>query len=97
MATQVISAIDQSLTEVRIFDFNFVPDLEAGATIVSAIAVHIPPSGVASPVTVGTIVAGVVPVKLGPLTAFGQHYLDCIATVSDGEKLQIRLAFKCEY
>ena len=100
MATLVFAPIEQSTQEVkRIWQFDFTPDMPTGVTLVSATAVHVPPSGAPLTPVVGTIVAGVVPVALGKLRVTGLHYLDCLATYSnpDAEVSHIRLAIPCNY
>lgn len=81
---------DQGKAEIRTHYFSFVNDLPAGVSVSSATATHYPPSGSASTPTVGAAVSNVVPVTLGVQTVDGDHYLDCLATLSDGEKSQIR-------
>jgi hypothetical protein len=99
MATIVIEDRPQGRAEVRQRDFDFGPDLETGATILSVTAAHRPPSGTPSTAYVGTIVGSVVPVKLGPINndvpLGGQHILDCFATMNtpDSEVSQIRVLF----
>jgi hypothetical protein len=83
----------QSLDEVRQWDFDFSAELEGAATISSATAEHFPPSGAAATPTVGTIVSGVVPVRLGPLTVTGNHRLSVLATHSDGAKSEAQILF----
>jgi hypothetical protein len=85
MATEQTATIKQSLAEKRQWDFNFNPDLPTGVTVSSATATHTPPSGSAETPTVGTIVAGVVPVRLDTLEVVGLHELRCAATFSNGE------------
>lgn len=85
MATVRNATIQQSLAEKRQWDFDFNPDLPTGVTVSSATATHTPPSGSAETPTVGTIAAGVVPVRLDTLDVIGTHVLRCNATLSDGE------------
>ena len=81
---------EQAKAEVRTYYFSFVPDLPSGVTVASATATHTPPSGSASTPTVGSITANVVPVTLGVQTVDGDHYLTCVATLSNSDKSQIR-------
>lgn len=97
MADFITSNKKQSLAEIRQWDFDFSPDLSSGVTVSSATATHTPPSGVASTPTVGTIAAGVVPVKLGPLSVTGIHYLSVLATYSNAEKSEIKLRITVDF
>ena len=94
MADVISATKKQSLNEIRQWDFDFSAEVVGVATISSAIATHTPPSGSAATPTVGTIVAGVVPVRLGPLAVDGSHKLTVLATHSDGAKSEVQLAFK---
>lgn len=92
MATEKTATIKQSYSEKRQWDFDFNNDLPNGVTVSSATATHVPPSGDAVTPTVGTIAAGIVPVRLDTVTqVIGQHTLRCLATLSDGEKSEIIL------
>ena len=94
MADVIPATKKQSLNEIRNWDFDFSAELVGAATISSATATHTPPSGSAATPTVGSIVAGVVPVRIGPLTVAGSHKLTVLATHSDGAKSEVQLAFK---
>jgi hypothetical protein len=100
MATTRHATIQQSQAEApRQWDFDFNPDLPSSVTVSSATATHIPPSGSAGTATVGTIAAGIVPVELtlaSPLVT-GLHYLKCLATFSNGNKSEIRLAIQVDF
>lgn len=97
MADLVLANKKQSKAEIRQWDFDFTDDLLGGVTVSSAVATHIPPSGNATTPVVGVIANGVVPVKLGPLGVTGTHYLDCLATLSNGEKSNIRLKILVDF
>ncbi len=94
MADILTASKPQSTNEIRQWDFDFGPDLPAGITVATATAVHVPPSGSASSPTVGTIVANVVPVRIGPLSAIGLHRLTVLATHSDGTKSEMQLGLE---
>lgn len=95
MATERTATIKQSYTEKRQWDFDFNNDLPTGVTVSSATATHTPPSGTAVTPTVGTIAAGIVPVRLDSITNVeGTHILRCVATLSDGEKSEMILYIK---
>jgi hypothetical protein len=89
MATDII-ADPQSKVEIRTHYCDFALDLPTNVTIVSAIATHTPPSGLAVVPTV-VVQSPMVLVTLGPLTVLGEHLLSVLATLSDAEKTEIRL------
>jgi hypothetical protein len=88
MATEIIGDA-QSTIEIRKHVFDFTNDLLTGVTISSATATHVPPSGTASTPTI-QVSSPLVYVTLGVQTVVGNHYLSCVATLSDGEKSEIR-------
>lgn len=91
MADAITAKKRQSKAEIRIWDFDFNEDLRVGVTVVSATATHVPPSGTATTPTVGSISGNIVPVQFGVLSVTGTHYLHCLATLSNGEKSEIKL------
>lgn len=97
MADYIITDKKQSKAEIRQWDFDFSGDLPSGVTVTSAVATHVAPSGDASTTTVGTIASGVVPVKLGPLSVTGAHFLSVLATYSNSEKSEIKLRITVEF
>jgi len=97
MADLINARKEQSLAEIRQWDFDFNNDLISGVTILSATSTHIPPSGAASTPIVGTIGSGIVPVKLGPLAVIGVHILSCLAALSNGEKSELRVRITVSY
>lgn len=97
MADTIRTEKHQSKAEIRQWDLDFTDDLSDGVTVASATAVHTPPSGIASVPVVGAILDNVVPVKLGPLTVTGVHLLTVTATLSNGEKSEVRLQIPVDY
>jgi len=87
----------QSKAEIRVWDVDFTNDLQAGVTILSATAIHTPPSGSASTPTVGTISSNIVPVQIGTLLVTGTHYIEIRATLSNGEVSTAKIAFEVIY
>lgn len=85
MATEIVSN-KQSVREIRTHYVDFSNDLPSGVTVSSAAATHVPPSGDASVVTVGTIASNVVPVTLPVQTITGWHQIKVLATLSNGDK-----------
>lgn len=90
--SRIILANPQALAEVRTHYFDYTPDLPSGVTVTSGAATHTPPSGSASTPTVGAAANDILPVTLGPLTVTGTHYLTCLATLSSGDKSEIKIA-----
>jgi hypothetical protein len=97
MADMIKTTKHQSLTEIRQWDVDFTLDLSTGVTVISATAVHTPPSGTASIPTVGTVVSPIVPVRLGPLGVTGVHELLITATLSNSEKSTVKLLIPVDY
>jgi hypothetical protein len=81
----------QSMVEVRTHLIDFTNDLPSAVTVSTATATHTPPSGSATTPTVSVTLAPIVSVTLGPLTVLGLHLLSVVATLSDGEKVEVRL------
>jgi len=96
MATYKEASIQQSTGEIRIWTFDYTDDLLSGVTVASGTATHTPPSGDAGSVTV-TASSPYLYLQVGPLSVTGQHYLDGLATLSNGEKSNITLAFTVNY
>ena len=94
MATERTSK--QSKSEIRTYYCDFSPDLASGVTVSSAVATHIPPSGSALTPTV-VVSIPYVNVTLGQLTVTGTHILSIVATLSSGDKSEIRLSIQCDY
>ncbi len=94
----VLKSISQA--EKRIYDFDFNPDIRGTVTVTGATATLEDPFGVitSSGVIVGTIVGNVVPVQIGPVTSgVGRYFLECRASLSDGEISVLRGAIDCIY
>lgn len=96
MATIVEATVQQSTSEIRRWEADFTDDLPTGGTITAGTATHTPPSGSSATPTV-TFGSATVTAIIGPLTVTGIHYLDILATFSDGEKSEIRTAFTVNY
>ena len=96
MASIIEATVQQSTSEIRGWIVDFTDDLPIGGTITGGTATHIPPSGAAS-VPVVAAASPKVTATIGPLSVTGQHYLDIQATVSNGEKLEERIAFTVNY
>lgn len=97
MADLLEPAKNQSMDEIRTWEYDFTPDILTGVTIASATGTHTPPSGSASTIVIGTISGFTVPVELGPLSVTGFHYLECLATLSDGEKSSVKIKIEVPY
>lgn len=94
MATK--RSVNQSMQEIRTHFCDFGPDIPPGVTIVSATATHTPPSGTSLSTTV-VFLSPNVDVTIGQLTVTGKHKLSVIATLSDGEKVEILIEINCEF
>lgn len=86
----------QGVTEIRTYTVDFTNDLAVGGTVVGGTATHIPPSGTAITPTV-SVVSPYLYVTLGAIATVGIHYLDVLATFSDGDKSAVRLAINGVY
>jgi hypothetical protein len=96
MATFREATIQQSTGEIRKWTADFTDDLPTGVIVTGGTATHIPPSGSASTVTV-TVGSPYVYAQLGPLALTGIHYVDILATFSDGEKSNLQIGFAVNY
>jgi hypothetical protein len=96
MGTRIITT-NQSLAEIRIHFVDFAADLPEDVTVLSATAIHYPPSGAASTPPVSAAKAPQVQVTFGPLEATGIHQVSVLATLSDGEKVEARLMVPVDF
>ena len=96
MATYSEATIQQGTYEIRKWTVDFTNDLPTGGTVSSGAAYHTPPSGTAATLTVAAT-NPYVTVQLGTLSVTGIHYLDVVATLSNGETSQVRIAFTVNY
>ena len=87
---KIVRADQQAMSEVKDYFIDFTESLPTGATVSSATATHTPPSGSASSPAVA-VASPVVTVTFGPLSVTGDHRVDILATLSDGEKPLVRL------
>jgi len=87
----------QGINEIRTYTLDFTNDLAVGGTVTGGTATHTPPGeGTAITPTV-SIVSPYVYVTLGAINTVGVHYLDVLATFSDGDKSAVRLAINGVY
>lgn len=93
MADLIPSPLPQACGEIAQYDFDFAPQLPDGVSVVSASATHLPPSGSAGTIVIGSPVDNIVPIKLTvPIDAIeGYHILDVKASASNGLTPVIRL------
>jgi|WetSurMetagenome_2_1015567.scaffolds.fasta_scaffold102043_1 hypothetical protein len=96
MATFAESNISLGTASIRAFVVDYSNDLLTGVTVSSGTAIHIPPYGTASTVS-GTFGTTAGTVTVGPLPVLGIHYIDVTATLSDGEKSVVRIAFAVNF
>lgn len=97
MADTIVDGKVQSLQEIRIRDCDFGPDARGGAVVLTATAVHIPPSGSPSVPVMGSISQNIVPVQTGPLFVLGMHTLVVVAVWDNGEVSVMRVMFVVEF
>jgi hypothetical protein len=96
MATYSKSSVFLGTAEIYSFVIDYSQDLLSGVTVSSGTAVHVPPYGSAgTPTSSFSTNAGTV--TIGPVTQVGVNYLDVLATLSDGEKSSVRIAFSVNY
>jgi hypothetical protein len=86
MAVQIEEKL--STREKKTFCTDYTPSLASGVTVSSAVAVHTPPSGSALTPT-ASVVGPLVYVTLGKVTVVGTHTLSVVATLSDGEEIEV--------
>jgi hypothetical protein len=80
----------QSTRAVTTYTADFTNDLPAGGTVTGGTAIHVPPSGSASNIT--TVVSSpYIYATLPVQSVFGVHFVDVVATMSNGEQAVIRI------
>lgn len=92
MATFSGAVIGQTAAEIRTWTADFTDDLADGVTVTSGTATHYPPYGAAGTPTIA-IASPNVQATMGTGLIAGQHYLDILATFSDGQKSSVKIAF----
>jgi hypothetical protein len=93
MATFVEAIIASTTTEIRGWTADFTDDLPTGITVTSGTATHVPPSGSAQTPTISTTTPNVTATLAAGLVV-GLHYILIQATLSNGEKSEVRIAFQ---
>jgi hypothetical protein len=89
--------VAQSLNEERVHVFDYVDDLLEDVTIESATGTLHTPAGDTETMETPTVSSPFVYITVGPLTEVGQYVLDCDATCSDDEVLNVRLLINVAY
>jgi len=87
----------QSITEIKTYTIDFTDALPTGVTVTGGTATHIPPGGGTAITPTVTAASPYVYVALGAIGLVGVHYLDVLATFSDGDKSTVRLAINAVY
>ena len=95
MATYA-SGLQQSTSEIHTYTVDYTNDLSTGVTVTAGTATHTPPSGSASTPTV-TVSSPYLLVTLPAQSVIGVHYLDVLATFSNGDKSAVRLPVNIVY
>lgn len=96
MATYQEATIQQGTYEIRKWTADFTDDIPSGGSVSGGTAYHTPPSGSAATPTI-TVSSPYVSAQFSNLVTLGQHQVDIVATYSNGEKGQIRIAFAVVY
>ena len=88
--------LTQSTSEIKTYTIDYTNDLPTGGTVTAGTATHVPPSGSASSVSV-TVESPYVYATLPAQSVTGVHYLDVLATFSDGDKSAVRVPIAVVY
>ena len=86
----------QKTSEIRTYTVDFTNDLPSGGTVTAGTAVHIPPSGTATTITT-SVSSPYIYVTVPAQTDTGIHYVDVLATFSNGDKSAVRLQINVVY
>lgn len=90
------TALQQSTLEIKRYTADFTNDLPTGGTVASGTTTHTPPSGGASTPTI-SVSSPYVYATLPAQAVLGLHYLDILATFSDGQKAEQRIPIEVVY
>lgn len=90
------STQQQTTNEIKTYTADFTNQLPTGGTISAGTATHTPPSGTASSVTI-SVTSPYVYATLPAQTVTGIHYLDILATFSDGDEQEKRIPINVLY
>lgn len=82
--------------EIATYPIDYTNDIPAGGTVVSASAVHHPPSGAAGTIQC-TVVNPYVYATIPGLSVNGVHYIDITAVISDTDTPVVRIAINCVF
>lgn len=97
MATIQEATIKQTGHEIRIWTADFTNDLPSGGTVLSGTAYHIPPGGGGTLTPTISVSNPYVSAQLTQPATTGVHYLDIVATYSNNETSEVRIAFVVGY
>jgi hypothetical protein len=86
----------QATNEIATYTLDFTQDVPTGGSITAGTATHYPPSGAAGTITC-TVSTPYVYVTVPALAVVGVHYVDVLATASDGDKPVVRLTLNAVY
>ena len=96
MASFIEALISQGTYETRKWTADFSDDIPTGGSITAGTAYHTPPSGSAATPTIA-YTTSTVTAQLSNLSVLGNHYLDVVATYSNGETSQVRIGFTVQF
>jgi hypothetical protein len=88
--------LQQATNEIHTYTIDFTLDLPTGGTVTAGTATHTPPSGSASAPTV-SVTSPYVYTTLPVQSVTGVHYLDILATFSNGDKSAVRVPVNVVY
>lgn len=88
--------VTMSKGEIRTFFVDFSDDLPEGVTVASVAVTHEPPSGTPGSFT-GSLTGSVAAVQVSGLSVLGVHYVEVLATLSNGDKSSARLIIPVIY
>jgi hypothetical protein len=90
------NSLSQSTNEIKTYTIDFTNDLPSGGTVTAGTATHIPPSGSVSSVSCSAT-SPYLYATLGVQAVTGVHYLDILATFSNGDKSAVRVPVNVVY
>jgi hypothetical protein len=96
MATYSANNSQKISTEIRTYTVDFAKDLPSGGTVTAGTSTHTPPSGTAGTITT-SVVSPYIYVTVPALGVTGIHYVDVLATFSNGDKSPVRIQINGVY
>lgn len=88
--------LQQATNEIHTYTVDYTNDLPTGGTVSAGTATHIPPSGSAGTVSV-SVSSPYVYATLPAQSVAGVHYVDVLATFSNGDRSSVRIPVNVVY